>query len=90
MVTFTLFAPFFLVALVEASPSLFKSHSLSRFSLGAYVPTTIGIARGTTPIDGTSRFAVKYASAQRWQNAVVADAWELPYASSIAPVDNFH
>ncbi|KAI0247073.1 alpha beta-hydrolase [Lactifluus subvellereus] len=82
MVTFALFAPLFLVALVGASPSLFKSHFPSRFSFGTYVLTPIGIARGTVSVDGTSRFAVKYASAQRWQNAVVASTWELPNGSS--------
>jgi Carboxylesterase family len=85
MVVSTLFVAFFLVAVVGAShgPSLirpyFSRHSLS----GTYVITPIGIAQGTVPTNGTSRFAVKYACAQRWQNAEVADIWELPYASSV-------
>jgi hypothetical protein len=92
MVSIALFVSLFLVALVQvgASPSLFEHHS-SRTSLsGPSVKTPIGIARGTVPMNGTSRFAVKYAYAQRWQTALVADTWELPYASSMGRVDSFH
>jgi len=79
MAIFTfLFVPFF-VALVGAVHNQRQSHSSSRDLCGPLVVTPIGIARGTIPINGISRFAVRYASAQRWQNAHIATEWELPY-----------
>ncbi|KAI0273462.1 alpha beta-hydrolase [Gloeopeniophorella convolvens] len=51
-------------------------------SSGNSVSTPIGTAQGTSPNNGAVRFAVKYASAQRWQNPVVATAWDLPNGSS--------
>jgi hypothetical protein len=83
MVASALFVAFFLVAVVGAYPSLIQPDSSRRSLSGTNVITPIGIAQGTVPINGTSRFAVKYARAQRWQNAQVADIWELPYASSV-------
>ena len=41
------------------------------------VETSIGVARGV--LDGSAvRFAVKYASAERWRNSEAASIWELP------------
>jgi hypothetical protein len=82
MVTFAfIFARLLLFAvLVGASPHHLGSHSSRSNLLGALVLTPIGIAQGTTPINGISQFAVKYASAQRWQNPVVMGIWEPPYA----------
>lgn len=84
MVTFaSIFAPLFLfAALIGASPNHPRPHSSRSNLLGALVLTPIGIAQGTTPTNGISQFAVKYASAQRWQNPVVMGIWGLPYALS--------
>ncbi|KAI0282702.1 Alpha/Beta hydrolase protein [Russula brevipes] len=83
MVVFAfLFVPLSLIALVGASPHQPFSHPSSRDLCGALVPTPMGIAQGTTPINGVSRFAVKYASAQRWQDPVVTRVWKLPNGSS--------
>lgn len=49
---------------------------------GTTVLTPLGVAQGTTPINGVSRFAVRYASAQRWREPVMASAWEFPCVSS--------
>ena len=77
-----IFVPFFLIAaVVRASPHQpWFQFSRSRSS-PTFIETPIGIAQGTIPIDGVSQFAVKYASAKRWQNPVVMGTWELPYAS---------
>jgi carboxylesterase type B len=83
MVVSALFVAFFLVAVVGAYPSLIQPDFSRRSLSGTYVITPIGIAQGTAPINGTSRFAVKYARAERWRNAEVAEIWELPYASSV-------
>jgi hypothetical protein len=82
MVTFAfIFVPLLLFAvLIGASPNHLRSHSSRSNLLGALVLTPIGIAQGTTPTNGISQFAVKYASAQRWQNPVVMGIWGLPYA----------
>jgi hypothetical protein len=50
----------------------------SRQLPGTRVITPLGVAQGTTPINGASRFAVRYASAQRWREPVMASAWEFP------------
>lgn len=77
-----IFAPLLLVATVgRASPHQPRSHSPRVDSCGTFVETPIGIAQGTVPVDGISQFAVKYASAQRWQNPVVEPIWWPPYAS---------
>ncbi|KAF8503798.1 alpha/beta-hydrolase [Russula emetica] len=83
MVAFAfIFAPLLLFAvLAGASPHHLRSHSSRSNLLGALVLTPIGIAQGTTPINGISQFAVKYASAQRWQNPVAMEIWELPNGS---------
>lgn len=89
MVPFALiFAPFlFFAVLVGASPHrLSHSSRINLPVLGALVVTPIGIAQGTTPISGVSQFAVKYASAQRWQNPVAMGIWKLPYALSTQPI----
>ena len=44
------------------------------------VKTPIGTAQGASDDAGATRFAVKYASASRWQPSTVATTWELPYA----------
>ncbi len=83
MVAFAfIFAPLLLFAvLVGASPH-HLSHSSRSNLLGALVLTPIGIAQGSTPTNGVSQFAVKYASARRWQNPVVMKIWGPPYALS--------
>ena len=72
---------FLIAAVVTASPHRPWSQSYRSTSFPTFVETPIGIAQGTTPISGVSQFAVKYASARRWQNPVVMGTWELPYAS---------
>ncbi|KAH9997150.1 alpha beta-hydrolase [Russula compacta] len=72
------FAPLFLIALAGAFPFQPQSRSYSRDCNGTLIETRIGTAQGTIPFDGISRFAVRYASAQRWQDAVVAGTWQLP------------
>ena len=42
------------------------------------VSTPIGTAQGTADDAGAARFAVRYASAARWQLPQLATAWELP------------
>ncbi|KIK67452.1 hypothetical protein GYMLUDRAFT_37580 [Collybiopsis luxurians FD-317 M1] len=42
------------------------------------VSTRIGTAVGTSDSSGVNRFAVKYASADRWAASTVATAWQLP------------
>jgi hypothetical protein len=79
MIVFASLFVILLVALVGASSHPAQSHSRGP---GTLVQTPIGIAPGTTPISGISRFAVRYASARRWQNAEVAGTWELPYVLS--------
>ncbi|TFY76542.1 hypothetical protein EWM64_g7471, partial [Hericium alpestre] len=49
---------------------------------GPSVQTPIGTALGTEASAGGTRFAVKYASAQRWQDSTMATKWELPNGSS--------
>ncbi len=82
MVAFAFFfVPLLFVIVVGASPHQLRSHSSRSNLLGTLVLTPIGIAQGATSINGISQFAVKYASAQRWQNPVVMRMWELPYVS---------
>lgn len=40
--------------------------------------TALGLASGTTDVDGAYRFPVKYASAARWKPSVLATGWSLP------------
>lgn len=42
------------------------------------VDTPIGTAQGTSDDSSVMRFAVKYASAARWQAPEIVTAWELP------------
>jgi len=51
---------------------------------GTSVNTPLGVAQGVVDVSGVNRFAVKYASAQRWSPSSVATAWELPYVVHIA------
>lgn len=89
MVAFiSIFGPLFLLAPLGVFPIQHPSHLQFRDSFGTLVETPIGTAQGTEPVNGISRFAVKYASAQRWQNSVAARKWELPYESSTQPVDH--
>ena len=77
------FAPLLLFTVfVGASPLHLRSQSSRSDLPGALVSTPIGIAQGTPPINGIWQFAVKYASAQRWENPVAVSTWELPYALS--------
>lgn len=42
------------------------------------VVTPLGIAAGVNVGSGATRFAVKYASAARWERSAVATTWQLP------------
>jgi hypothetical protein len=75
-----LLASISLFALACASPAVHLYPS--RQSPVTRVTTPLGVAQGTAPVNGVSRFAVKYASAQRWENPVVVDTWELPCVPS--------
>lgn len=77
-----IFASLLFTVLVGASPLHLRSQSSGRNLPRALVSTPIGIAQGTPPIDGIWQFAVKYASAQRWENPIAMSTWELPYALS--------
>jgi hypothetical protein len=87
MIAFAFLFVILLVALVGASSHTPRFHASSRDSCGPLVQTSIGIARGATPTNGISRFAVRYGSAPRWQNAEVAGTWELPY---VLPMQMFY
>src|SRR5258708_3250340 len=45
---------------------------------GPFVITPLGIAHGSPCFNAANRFAVRYASAQRWQHSVAANTWKLP------------
>lgn len=49
---------------------------------GFEVDTPLGKARGTSDVDGAVRLSVRYASAERWKESSVVDAWDLPYVQS--------
>jgi carboxylesterase type B len=48
------------------------------------VSTPIGTAHGTLDSSGVTRFAVRYASAERWAESSVATTWELPSGANNA------
>jgi hypothetical protein len=73
-----------LFALAGASPVQSQPVYPSLHLPGTCVITPLGVAQGTTPMNGASRFAVKYASARRWGEPVMASAWEFPCVSSCA------
>ena len=73
-----LLASLFLFTVAGASPAKPDPVYPSRHLPGSRVTTPLGVAQGTIPINGASRFAVKYASAHRWEDPVVASTWELP------------
>ncbi|KAH9180297.1 alpha/beta-hydrolase [Lactarius sanguifluus] len=77
------FVTFLLVTLAGASPVQPQTLCTTGRELsGTRVTTPLGVAEGTVPVNGASRFAVKYASAQRWRDPVVASTWEIPNNSS--------
>ena len=82
-----LLASLFVFTVASASPvqhgPLHPSRQLLGQLLGPRVITPLGVAQGTVPINGASRFAVKYASAQRWGDPVVASTWDFPCVSSV-------
>lgn len=85
-----LIASISLLALACASPPVqYQPLYASRQLPVTQVTTPLGVAQGTAPTNGVSRFAVKYASAQRWENPVVADTWEIPYVLSGREVMTF-
>lgn len=43
------------------------------------IATAIGTAEGVSDIPGANRFAVRYASAERWGKSSIATTWEFPY-----------
>jgi hypothetical protein len=79
---FSLLASLFLFTVASASPVQPEPFHPSRGLSGTHITTPLGVAQGTIPINGASRFAVKYASAQRWRDPVVASTWEFPCVSS--------
>ncbi|KAF9261386.1 alpha/beta-hydrolase [Marasmius fiardii PR-910] len=48
---------------------------------GLSIPTPIGTAKGTF-VSGANRFAVRYASANRWASSTVVTSWQLPNGAS--------
>ncbi|EIW84838.1 alpha beta-hydrolase [Coniophora puteana RWD-64-598 SS2] len=48
------------------------------------VQTALGTAQGVVDVSGVNRFAVRYASADRWQPSTIAATWELPNGSTNA------
>ncbi|KAF8844425.1 alpha beta-hydrolase [Paxillus ammoniavirescens] len=50
--------------------------------MGLSISTPLGTAQGVGDTAAVNRFAVKYASAQRWQPSTVATTWELPNGST--------
>lgn len=77
-----LFASLFLFTLAGVSPVQPQPLCPSRELSGTRVTTPLGVAQGTVPTNGASRFAVKYASAQRWRDPVMASTWEMPCVPS--------
>lgn len=77
----SLLAFLFLFTLASVSPVQSKPCYPSGELSGTRVTTPLGVAQGTIPINGASRFAAKYASAQRWKDPVVASTWEYPWVS---------
>ena len=73
-----LLASLLLFTVASASPVQPEPLYPSRQLPGPRVTTPLGVAQGTTSINGASRFAVKYASAHRWGDPVVASTWEFP------------
>lgn len=47
------------------------------------VQTPIGVAVGSMDVAGTSRFAVQYAMANRWEESTMATTWNLPSVTDI-------
>lgn len=43
------------------------------------VSTAIGTAEGVSDSSGANRFAVRYASAERWAESYLATTWAFPY-----------
>lgn len=65
--------------LCKLSPRIAKALCPRQSTSGTTtVNTPFGTARGTSDDAGATRFAVKYASASRWGQAVTATTWELP------------
>ncbi|KAF7305580.1 Carboxylic ester hydrolase [Mycena chlorophos] len=66
--------------------SLLGVLSLSAFAHSRSVPrsttitssTPLGTAQGILDTSGATRYAVRYATAERWQESVVATNWQLP------------
>ncbi|KAJ7749550.1 Alpha/Beta hydrolase protein [Mycena maculata] len=53
-------------------------------ALSDQVTTPLGVAQGTSDGTGANRFAVRYASAERWAASTVATKWALPNGSTNA------
>ncbi|KAJ7057293.1 alpha beta-hydrolase [Mycena amicta] len=57
--------------------------SLSTVAFSSYVPlpsvsTPLGTAQGVVGVRGATRYAVRYATANRWEESVIASSWQLP------------
>ncbi|GBE81697.1 alpha/beta-hydrolase [Sparassis latifolia] len=46
--------------------------------------TPIGTAQGTSDVDGAVRYAVRYGSAERWQQSEVVTTWDFPAGAANA------
>ncbi|KAF7291362.1 Carboxylic ester hydrolase [Mycena indigotica] len=57
---------------------------LPALALGRVFPRTVstvtpfGAAQGVASANGATRYAVRYATAQRWQQSVMSSSWQLP------------
>lgn len=78
----SLLASFFLHTVASPSPVQPEPFYSDKDLSGTRITTPLGVAQGTIPTNGASRFAVKYASAQRWRDPIVASTWEFPCVSS--------
>ena len=70
-----MYAP--LLPLICSFPTKPFFHPKKSMNLTQRVNTPIGSASGVIS-GGVARFAVRYASADRWQPATQADVWKMP------------
>ncbi|KAG1756333.1 Carboxylesterase [Suillus paluster] len=62
--------------------TLAENLCLQEGSTALSVNTPLGVAQGTADVSGVNRFAVKYASAERWSPSSMVTAWALPNGST--------
>lgn len=68
--------PLLLASLSFASP--LYGTNMDANSSAITIKTPLGVATGSMGDSGTARFAVRYATANRWQESTVASSWDLP------------